>query len=255
MSDDAVLLREDDGLLLITINRPEVRNAVNADVARGIGQALERLDGTAELLGAVLTGAGSSFCTGMDLGGFRKGARPSYGDRGFAGITRRPPEKPIVAAVEGYALAGGFEIAICCDLIVAAEDAGFGLPEVRRGLIAKAGGLLRLPQRLPYHVVAELVMTGAPQSAQRMHSLGVVNRLAPPGEALSVAVALAREVVANAPLALAATKEILVAQRDWTSEEMWDLQEAIAVKAIASDDAREGAAAFKEKRTPRWQGR
>ncbi len=241
--------------MVVTINRPEARNAVNAEVASGIGQAMERLDESADLRVAILTGAGGTFCSGMDLGGFRTAARPSYEDRGFGGMTRRPPAKPIIAAVEGYAVAGGFELAIACDLIVAAEDAQFALPEVRRGLIAKAGGLLHLPQRMPYHVVAELALIGAMHPARRLHELGVVNRLVPAGEALSGAAGLAREIIANAPLAVAATKEILVAQRDWSSDDMWERQEAIAEKAISSDDAREGAAAFKEKRAPKWQGR
>ena len=250
------LLREErDGLLILTVNRPHVRNAIDADLAKRIGTTLEEFDQDDRLRIAIITGAGDGFSSGMDLGAFGRGSKPSYGDRGFAGMTRRSANKPLIAAVEGYAVAGGFEMAIACDLIVASSTARFALPEVKRGLVAAAGALLRLPRRMPYHVVMELVLTGEFISAERLHGFGVINRLAEPGSALDVAVALARQVMEGGPLALAATKRILVEQQDWTLAEMWTKQDVYFRAAVDTEDAREGAAAFKERRKPQWRGR
>jgi len=185
---------------------------------------------------------------------FLAGENAMAGGRGFAGITRRPPATPVIAAVEGYALAGGFEIALACDLIVASEEATFGLPEVTRGLVAGAGGLLRLPRRIPYHLAMEIALTGGHIPAGRLYEAGLINRMVPAGEALEAARALAAEVAANAPLALAATKRIIVESADWPSEEAFDRQDAIAGPVFTSADAREGAAAFAEKRPPVWRG-
>src|SRR3954454_20320144 len=183
----AVLTERRDGVLIITLNRPEVRDAVNAAVAEGIAKALDELDGDDALAVGVLTGAGGFFCAGMDLGAFVKGESPWYGDRGFAGIAQRGARKPLIAAIEGFAVPGGFEVALGCDLIVAAEGAKMGIPEAKRSLVAAGGALLHLPKRMPYHVVMELALTGDPLPAERFHAFGVVNRIAPKGEALAVA--------------------------------------------------------------------
>jgi enoyl-CoA hydratase len=257
MSDDqpAVLTERRDGVLVITINRPEVRNAVNAAVASGIAGALDELDADDGLRLGVLTGAGGFFCAGMDLGAFVKGESPWFGDRGFAGIAQRGARKPLIAAIEGFAVAGGLEIALACDLVVAAEGAKLGIPEAKRSLVAAGGALLHLPKRMPYHVVMELALTGDPLPAERFHEFGVVNRIAPKGGALDAALELAAAIAKNGPLALAASKEIIKSQFDWNSEEQWEKQGAISGPVFASEDAKEGASAFKEKRDPVWQGR
>jgi enoyl-CoA hydratase len=255
-SEQAVVLTEQRGsVLLITLNRPEVRNAVNAALAEGIAKALDRLDGDEALSVGVLTGAGGFFCAGMDLGAFVKGESPWYGDRGFAGIAQRSAEKPLIAAIEGFAVAGGMEIALACDLIVAAEGAKMGIPEVKRSLVAAGGALLRLPRRMPYHVVMELALTGDPFPAERFHEMGLVNRIATPGSAVDEALELAAALAKNGPLALVAAKRILREQFDWSSAEMWAKQGEISGPVMTSEDAKEGASAFKEKRDPVWKGR
>lgn len=252
---DEVLTERRDGVLLITLNRPDARNAVNLVVAEGIAAALDDLDGSNELSVGVLTGAGKGFCAGMDLKAFVSGQRPWVADRGFAGIVRRPPVKPLIAAVEGFAVAGGLEIALACDLIVAARGVKLGIPEVKRSLVAAGGALLRLPRRIPYHVAMELALTGDPIVAERAAELGLVNRLVEPGTAIEEAMNLAAEIAVNAPLALVASKRILQEQYDWSAAEMWDAQSAISDPVFASEDAREGATAFAEKRAPIWRGR
>jgi enoyl-CoA hydratase len=242
-------------LLVIAIERPEARNAVNAAVAAGIAAALDTLDGDDGLRAGVLTGAGGTFCAGMDLKAFVAGERPFQADRGFAGIVRRPPVKPLVAAVEGWALAGGFEVALACDLIVASREARFGIPEVKRGLVAAGGGLLRLPSRIPYHLAMELALTGEPIGAERAHAAGLVSRVTEPGGALAGACELASAVAANGPLAVAATKRILAEAPGWPADAVWERQAEIADPVFASEDAREGATAFAEKRPPVWRGR
>ena len=251
----AVLTERRDGVLLITLNRPHVRNAVDAAVAQGVGDALDVLDADPELSVAVLTGAGGFFCAGMDLGAFVRGENMRHPTRGFAGITRQGPRKPIIAAIEGFAIAGGLEVALACDLLVAAAGARLGIPEVKRSLVAAGGALIHLPRRIPYHVVMELALTGDPVPAERLHELGLVNRIAEPGRAVEEALALAAALARNGPLALAASKRILQEQHDWSTEEMWQRQDAISGPVFASEDAREGAAAFKEKREPAWKGR
>ncbi|MBO0776533.1 MAG: crotonase/enoyl-CoA hydratase family protein [Actinobacteria bacterium] len=250
----AVTVQDSDGVTVITINRPEARNAVNAAVARGVAAALDDLDASPELRAGVITGAGGTFSAGMDLKGFLAGENPTEGGRGFGGIVTRPPAKPVVAAVEGYALAGGFEIALACDLIVASETAQFGLPEVTRGLVAAAGGLLRLPARIPYHLAMEIALTGDRFPASRLQDAGLVSRLVPAGEALAEATRLAARIAANAPLALAATKRIVAESRDWPSAEAFRRQDEISGPVFGSADAIEGAAAFAEKRAPVWRG-
>jgi len=255
MSDPAVLTEVRDGALLVTLNRPEQRNAVNRAVAEGIAAALDQLDGDPSLRVGVLTGAGKGFCAGMDLKAFVAGEKPSVEGRGFAGIVQRASEKPLIAAVEGFAVAGGFEIALACDLIVAARGARFGIPEVKRGLVAAGGALLRLPQRIPYHLAMELALTGELVDAARMAEVGLVNRLVEPGAAVAAACELAQTVAANGPLALAASKRILVEAPSWPAGEQWTRQAEISDPVRASEDAREGSLAFAEKRAPRWQGR
>jgi enoyl-CoA hydratase/carnithine racemase len=254
-SAPAVLTERRGSVLLITLNRPEVRNAVNAAVAEGIGGALDELDADGELTVGILTGTGGFFCAGMDLGAFVKGESPWFGDRGFAGIAQRGSRKPLIAAIEGFAVAGGFEVAIACDLLVAAKGAKLGIPEAKRSLVAAGGALLRLPRRMPYHVVMELALTGDPLPAERFHELGVVNRLAEPGTAVHVALELAAAIARNGPLALAASKAIIERQFDWSAEEMWARQGELSGPVFASEDAKEGASAFKEKREPVWRGR
>ena len=249
-----VLAERRGNVLLITLNRPEVRNAVNAALAAGVASALEELDGDDSLLVGVLTGAGGFFCAGMDLGAFVKGESPWFGDRGFAGIAQRASRKPLIAAIEGFAVAGGLEIALACDLIVAAKGAKLGIPEAKRSLVAAGGALLRLPRRMPYHVVMELALTGDTFAAERFHEFGVVNRLAEPGSAVEVALELAGRLAKNGPLALVASKRILQEQFDWSSSEMWEKQGAISGPVFVSQDAKEGASAFKDKRDPVWRG-
>ena len=250
-----VLTERRDKVLVITINRPEQRNAVNAAVAEGIGQALDQLDADGELAVGILTGAGKGFCAGMDLKAFVTGERPWSADRGFAGITQRAADKPLIAAVEGFAVAGGLEVAIACDLIVAAKGAKLGIPEVKRSLVAAGGGLLRLPRLLPRAVAFEMALTGDPITAERAYELGMVNRLTEPGGALAAALELAAAITPNAPLGLAGSKRILNESLDWPAAEFFERQQAISGPIFDSEDAREGATAFAEKRAPVWKGR
>ncbi len=254
-SETAELLVETRGpVLIMQLNRPQARNAATLEMAEAMASALDALDSQPELRVGIITGAGGSFCAGMDLKGFLQGKRPSLPGRGFCGLTMRPPAKPLIAAVEGYALAGGFELALACDLIVAARDAQFGLPEVKRGLVASAGGLLRLPKRLPYHVAMECILTGDMFGAERFAQLGLVNRLTAPGGALDAALALAQTIAANGPLAVAASKQVASQSGEWPLAEMFDRQAVITAPVFSSQDAREGAAAFAEKRPPVWKG-
>jgi enoyl-CoA hydratase/carnithine racemase len=254
-TSDAVVSERRGNVLLITINRPEMRNAVNGAVAEGIAGALDELDADDELTVGVVTGAGGYFSAGMDLGAFVKGESPWFGDRGFAGIAQRSARKPLIAAIEGFALAGGMEVALACDLIVAAKGAKMGIPEAKRSLVAAGGALLRLPRRMPYHVVMELALTGDWMPAERFHEFGLVNRLAEPGAAVDVAMELAAQLSKSGPLALIGSKRILQEQFDWSSDEMWQKQAEITGPVMASEDAKEGASAFKEKRDPVWKNR
>jgi enoyl-CoA hydratase len=249
-----LVVEERGRVLLLTMNRPQARNAMSMAMAHRIAEALDLLDARADLSAAVITGAGGTFCAGMDLKGFARGERPVVEGRGFAGLVRRPPRKPLIAAVEGYALAGGFEIVLACDLVVASRKARFGLPEVKRGLTAAAGGLLRLQRRIPYNLAMELVLTGRMWPAPEAAEAHLVNRLAEPGQALPEALALADEIAANAPLALAASKRVLVESADWSLAEQFDRQEEYVAPVRESADAKEGALAFVEKRAPRWSG-
>src|ERR1700754_3752103 len=245
MSDE-VLTEEMDGVLIVTLNRPEARNAVNEALAIAVAEAMQRLDESPTLRAGIITGTGGTFCAGADLKAFVRGERPVVEGRGFAGLGQRPPAKPLIAAVEGYALAGGFEIVLACDLVVAAEGATFGITEVKRGLVAAAGGLLRLPKRIPYHQAMELALLGSHIPALRARELGLVNRLVPNGTALDAALALGAEISANGPLAVAASKQIVASAASWSDEEAWERQAEIAGPVSASKDAIEGATAFAE---------
>ncbi len=250
-----VLVERDGGLVIISINRPEVRNCVNRAVSYGVCESIDELDRNPELRVGILTGTGGNFCAGMDLKAFLRGEQTRVDGRGILGIAMTPPRKPVICAVEGYALAGGFESVLACDLVVAARDAQFGLPEVKRGLAAAAGGLLRLPRVLPQNIAMEVVLTGNMISAARLHQFGVVNLLSEPGAALADARVMAQQIVANAPMSLAASKRVIVEQRDWSQDDMFDRQRPITDPVLSSEDAQEGARAFAEKRPARWRNR
>src|SRR6266566_674376 len=245
-----VLIEASDGVLEITINRPAAKNAINLAVAKAIAAALDELDGRPHLAVGIITGAGGTFSAGMDLRAFLRGERPTVPGRGFAGITEAPPAKPIIAAVEGYALAGGCEIVLSCDLVTAGRGARFGIPEVKRGLVAAAGGLFRLPERIPPAVAMELALTGDFLDAERAYGLGLVNTLVADGEALAAAHRLAARIAANGPLATVASKKVMVESRSWPANERFTRQGPIIEPVFTSKDAREGAAAFAEKRPP-----
>jgi enoyl-CoA hydratase len=250
-----VLHERRGGVLTLTINRPAQKNAVDHEVAVQLAAAVDLLDADPELSVGVLTGAGGVFSAGMDLKAFTRGELPVLPGRGFGGLTRAAVRKPLIAAVEGWALGGGFEMVLACDLIVAAEDARFGLPETTRGLVAAEGGLVRLPRRLPYHVAARVLLTGEPLTAAEAKQYGLVNELTPPGTALAVARELAERVARNAPLALAAVKEVLRETQGLKESDAFTRQDEITSGLATSEDAREGARAFAEKRAPVWHGR
>lgn len=251
---DLVLHERRGGVLTITLNRPAQKNAVDHEVAVQLAAAADLLDADPELSVGVLTGAGGVFSAGMDLKAFAKGELPVLPGRGLGGLTRTTVRKPLIAAVEGWALGGGFELVLACDLIVAAEDARFGFPEVMRGLVAAEGGLVRLPRRLPYHLAVRVLLTGEPLTAAEGKEFGLVNELTPPGAALDGARELAERVARNAPLALAAVKEVLRETQGQNERDAFRRQDQLTSELVASKDAREGARAFAEKRAPVWQG-
>ncbi|QAA94049.1 crotonase/enoyl-CoA hydratase family protein [Pollutimonas thiosulfatoxidans] len=253
---DLVKVEVIDRTQIITVNRPQARNAINYETAHELAAAFDRLDANDDVVVGILTGAGNTFSSGMDLKAFAlNGQRPLVEGRGFAGLCERAPRKPMIAAVEGYALAGGFEMALACDLIVAADNANFGLPEVKRGIVAGSGGMLRLPSRMPYHLAMEVVLTGEMLPAARAHAHGLVNRLVEPGKALDVALELARIIAANGPLAVQTAKKVVTESRDWRQADMFDLQRPRVAHIFTSADAKEGATAFAEKRAPVWRGK
>lgn len=252
---DEVQVQRLDGVQVITINRPEAKNALNRAVAEAVAAAVDELDGSDELRVGVLTGAGGTFSAGMDLKAFLRGESPSIEGRGLCGITQTPPRKPLIGAVEGWALAGGFELLLACDLVVAAESARFGVPEVKRSLVAAGGAALLLPKRVPYALALELLLTGDPLTAPRAAEIGLVNQVTADGGALEGALELARRIAGNGPLAVAATKQIARSTADWTFPQGWTEQASVVGPVFASEDAREGATAFAEKRAPVWKGR
>lgn len=248
-----VLTESRDGVLIITINRPDAKNAMNKAASEAIAAALDQLDADDGLRVGIMTGAGGTFCSGMDLKGFLRGETPFVAGRGFGGLTQKSPAKPLIAAVDGYALAGGLELAIACDMIVANENAKFGIPEAKRGLAAAAGGLMRLPKKIPPHIAMELALTGDFIDAKRAYDLGLVNRLTS-GTALDGALELAAAITANGPLAVRKSKQVVQESAEWSEAEMWNKQNEVLGNLFMTNDAREGAAAFAEKRKPNWTG-
>jgi enoyl-CoA hydratase/carnithine racemase len=254
-----VVLRERRGPVeVLTLNRPEARNAVNGEVAKQMTAALDDLDKDEELRAIVLTGAGDkAFCAGMDLKAFGAGAGGSIGagTGGFGGFARRAMPVPVIAAVNGPALAGGFELVLGCDMVVAAEHATFGIPEVKRGLLAAGGGLVRLPKRVPLATALEMALTGDPITAARAYELGLVNLVVPADRVLDEALALAGRVIENAPLSVRYSRQLIIQAAEVSEEEAWKLSDAATQIVFSSPDSREGALAFAEKRKPNWQGR
>jgi len=245
-----------DGIQIITINRPQAKNAITIDTAIEMAAAFEEMDARDDVRIGILTGAGGTFSSGMDLKDFaRTGKRSVVEGKGFAGFVEAPPKKPLIAAVEGYALAGGCEMVLACDLVVAASNASFGLPELKRGLVPGSGGMMRLPRRIPYHIAMEVVLTGDMFAAERAHQFGLINVLTEPGSALAGAIKLARRISENGPLAIQTAKRLINEGLDWPSDQMFDLQRPRMAHIFASLDAREGATAFAEKRKPVWQGK
>jgi enoyl-CoA hydratase len=254
-TEATVLSERRDGVLTITIDRPAQKNAINREVAEELAAALDTFDADPALLVGVLTGAGGTFSAGMDLKGFARGEWPTVPGRGFAGITRAVVRKPLIAAVEGWALGGGFEMALACDLIIAAENATFGSPEVTWGIVAPEGGMVRLPHRIPYHAAVRLLLTGEPLPAAEARRYGLVHELTAPGGALEKAHELAARIAKNAPLAVAAVKEVLRATQGMNDSDAFARQDQICAGVLSSEDAHEGALAFTEKREPVWHGR
>ncbi len=253
-AEPTVRVVQEGKLLVITLCRPAMRNAIDRATSQALADAMDRLDSDDTVTVGILTGEGGHFCSGMDLKAFVKGERIELPGRGLGGIIETPPKKPVIAAVEGFALAGGFEIALACDLIVAADNAQFGLPEVKRGLMAGSGGLLRLPQRIPRQIAMQYALTGDLMSAAQARQWGLVNLLTLPGEALGEAKTLAHKIAANAPLAVSVSKQVVSDSLHWPADERWQRQNALLEIIIHSNDAKEGATAFSEKRPPLWTG-
>jgi enoyl-CoA hydratase len=249
-----VLTETRDGVLIVTLNRPEAKNAATKLLSELVAAAMDTLDNDDSLRVGIITGAGGTFCSGMDLKGFLRGETPFVAGRGFAGLTEAPPKKPLIAAVNGYALAGGFEIMLACDLVVANRDAKFGIPEAKRGLAAAAGGLVRLPRQINPRLAMELALTGDFIGATRAYEIGLINRVTD-GDALDGALELAAAITANGPLAVARSKQVIVESREWSEADMWSKQGETLGNLFMTEDAREGASAFAEKRKPNWKGK
>jgi enoyl-CoA hydratase len=255
---DVLLSEKRDRVLLLTLNRPDARNALNPELALAISEALDSFENDSSVDVAVITGSGDkAFCAGLDLKALLAGQVDTVMNvpGGFAGIGRRRSKKPIIAAVNGAALAGGLEVMLSCDLVVAVEHAVFGIPEVKRGLIAGAGGLIRLPRRMPYQIALELALTGDPIDAQRAATLGLINKVVPAEKLIEEALALAARISENSPMALAASKDVMARSLDVSEDEAWIINDAAVAVIFTSADAIEGASAFAEKRAPRWSGR
>jgi enoyl-CoA hydratase len=255
MKGTGVTIERRGSVQLIALDRPDKLNAVNAIMSRAVAEAIDELDTSDDLRVGVLTGVGDNFSTGMDLDAFARGENPNIKGRGFAGITASSPSKPLIGAAHGWALGGGFELLLACDLIVADSTAVFGFPEVKRSMVAAAGGALILPRRIPFAIAMEMLISGHTINATRAYELGLLNRLVPPGEAVAVAIDLASDIAANGPLAVAATKLIARATYDWSLPDAWEQQRRLVEPVHNSNDAREGAKAFVEKREPRWTGK
>ncbi|KOV53282.1 enoyl-CoA hydratase [Streptomyces sp. AS58] len=259
--EPAATMERRGGVALITFNRPRALNAVTAALSTAVGEALEEFAADPELRVAVVTGAGRAFCAGMDLkeaAAGRSVMAPGHDDWGFAGLVNHFVDKPVIAAVNGFALGGGTEIALACDLVVADENAQFGLPEVRRGLFAAAGGVLRLPRQVPKKIALEMALTGKPLDAAEAERWGLVNRVAAAGKSVEVALDLAEVVAAGAPLAVRASKRLIHHSEAFGLDReraIWEENSREWQVVRDSDDALEGARAFAEKRAPVWQGR
>lgn len=247
---DAVLTEVRGGVLLVEINRPDARNAIDTAVSDGLVDAMTRLDDDPALAVGILAGRGRGFCSGMDLKAFASSGVP----KGLENFLWEGARKPLVCAIEGFALAGGLELALTCDLLVAASNAKLGIPETKVGLFAGGGALLRLPRRLPYGVAMELALTGDPMTADEAHRYGLVTRVTEPGTALDVAGELATRIAANAPLAVAASKQLIRETQGRTETEFIDFQRPFFAEVFRSNDAKEGPRAFAEKRSPNWSG-
>lgn len=248
---DALLTERRDRVLVITINRPEQRNAVNNEVADGLVAAFAELDESDDLTVGVLTGAGGSFCAGMDLKAFATEGPPAA----FGTALENGARKPLIAALEGYVLAGGLELALTCDLLVAGEETQFGVPEVKRGLLAAGGALIRLPSRIPYAKAMELALTGDRIGAPEALELGLLNEVVPAGASvMDAALALADRIAVNAPLSIAASKQVIQASIGRTEEDCWKIQAPLVGTIFSSKDAMEGSIAFAERRDPNWSG-
>lgn len=244
------------GIVEITLNQPARRNALTHGMAQVVSATLDDLDARDDWHLAIITGGGGHFSSGMDLKDFSEtGKRPSLPGRGMLGLSEHSRRKPIIAAVEGLAYGGGWEVALACDLVIAGEGARFALPEVKRGLVAGGGGLVRLAQRVPYAIALEIALTGKTISAQKCADLGLVNTVVPDGTALEAARALADEIVANAPLAVQLSKNIIRAARTWSTNEGLAPQAGLLRLLEGSPDVAEGSRAFLEKRRPQWTGR
>jgi enoyl-CoA hydratase len=242
---------------VLTINRPEARNAVNGDVASGMEAAIDRFEADDDTWVAVLTGAGPVFCAGADLKAISSGNAAALNTKrgGFGGFASRERTKPVIAAVNGPALAGGCEIVLACDLVVASTEAKFGVPEVKRSLVAGAGGLFRLPRALPRAIAMEAVLTGDPFDAQRAYDLGFINELVEPGTAVDAAVALAERICANAPVAVRESRKVLLEGVMADDDTAWKLTNEAFARVAKTEDFSEGPRAFIEKRAPEWKGR
>jgi enoyl-CoA hydratase len=249
MSDELLTERR-DRVLVITLNRPDARNALNGAIADGLVAAFDELDADVELGAGILTGAGKGFCSGMDLKAFGSSGPPKALGRVFEERTK----KPLIGAIEGFAVAGGLELALCCDFLVAGRNAKLGIPEVGVGLFAAGGALFHLPRRIPYGLALELALTADPIRAERAYEVGLINRIAEPGQALDVAFELAERIARNAPLGLTASKELMTAALDMTEKDYWDFQKPLMARVFKSNDAKEGPRSFAEKRSPNWTG-
>ena len=248
--ESAVLTERRGRVMVITLNRPEAMNAINGALSEGLRSAVQDLDSDSGLTAGVVTGAGKGFCSGMDLKAFSRGE-----DIGpMLEFVQNGATKPLVGAIEGFALAGGLELALSCDLLVAARGAKLGIPEVGVGLFAAGAGLFRLPGRVGYGTAMEMAITGDPITAEEAADHGLVSRLTEPGEALSAALVLAERIARNAPLAVAASKQLIRATQGATEEELWKIQRPHMATVWKSDDAKEGPRAFAEKRPPEWTG-